>query len=102
MLHMTHTETVELRQRLARLQQAQDDATEEQIKANRFYRKIGERYNLVGLRYKLDQETGEIYVFPEPVRWKFHKSINAVAMQNLEWEGEDETVLPQAVSEKTA
>jgi hypothetical protein len=65
-MNVTHTEVVEFRQRVARLQMKRGDAQEEEIKLRRFLNGLATKYQVLGLRHQIDPDTGEIVIFAEP------------------------------------
>lgn len=65
-MNITHSEAVEFRQRLARLQMKRGDAQEEEIKVRRFLNGLATKYQVIGLRHQIDPDTGEILIFGEP------------------------------------
>lgn len=65
-MNITHTEVVEFRQRLARLQMKRGDTQEEEIKLRRFLNGLATKYQVLGLRHQIDPESGEIVIFAEP------------------------------------
>lgn len=65
-MNVTHTEVVEFRQRVARLQMKRGDAQEEEIKLRRFLNGLATKYQVIGLRHQIDPDTGEIVIFAEP------------------------------------
>ena len=84
MPHLTHGELIEYRQRVAKLNQLQDDFNEAQIKMRRWILGIGSKYSLSGLRYELNIDNGEIMLREDKPGHELHDTVNAVAMLDLE------------------
>jgi hypothetical protein len=63
------------------------DATEEQIKLQRFDANLASKYNVSGLRYRFNLDTGEIEITPDAIDYTLEESLKAVAMLSIEWEG---------------
>ena len=69
-MHLTHTEVVEFRQRIAKANRLMGDAQIERMKLQQFQDGLVNKYNLQGLKAQFDPETGEIIVHPETVHYE--------------------------------
>lgn len=65
-MNISHSEVIDFRQRLAKLQQARDDAQEAEIKLRRFLQGLANKYGVLGQRHMINPDTGEIEVYAEP------------------------------------
>lgn len=65
-MNITHAEVIDFRQRLAKLQQARDEAQDCEIKVRRFLNGLATKYGVLGLRHMINPDTGEIEVYAEP------------------------------------
>jgi hypothetical protein len=83
---ITHTEVIDGRQRITKMNRLQGDLQEEQAKFQRFNQGLLHKYGLDGLKARINWETSEIEVAPERIPYTVADSLNLVALQFAEWE----------------
>jgi predicted RNase H-like nuclease (RuvC/YqgF family) len=75
-LHVNHTELVEYRQRIAKLNMARDEAMSEEMKLRRWLNNLGTKYSVQGMHYNVDPETGIINVQMEAIHYEAIQSMD--------------------------
>lgn len=78
-----HTEVVEGRQRIAKINRLHQDLQMEQIKMQRFEQGLLNARGLEGLKAKVNWDTGEILVTPEQVHFTLLDSVSLCAFQDF-------------------
>jgi len=85
-MHLSHAELIEFRQRVAKMNRLRGDATEEQIKLQRFDANLASKYNVSGLKYRFNIDTGEIEITPDAIDYTLAESLKVGAAMVFEWE----------------